>query len=376
LNRIRILLLVGALALPVPAAIAGCGGDDGSDVDPQTVLDQTFNNDTKISSGDLSLSLSGSVEGAQSGSFDANLDGPFQADPNDPAAIPQFDLTGSLSAEGAGQSISFDGGLTVTEDNAYVEYGGSAYEVGSRIFGQFKQLAEQAAAKRQSQNTEGLSFGEAFKRGCEASVRRQGGDPSACDIDFSSWLTDLSSEGTEEIEGAESDHISGSLDVDAMLQDLVALGSSLPQAAASAPTDEQIQQVADAVSDASFDLYSATEDHTLRGLDFNLGIDPSQIPEAEASGVESAEVGFEMRLGAVNEEQTIEAPSGARPLQDLLRQFGVSPDALGGLGGAGGSGLTLPDTSAPGGDQAADAYFKCLDKAQTADDINECASAL
>jgi hypothetical protein len=49
LIRLRTLFAVCALALLVPAAIAGCGGDDdSSDVDPQTVLDETFNNDTKV----------------------------------------------------------------------------------------------------------------------------------------------------------------------------------------------------------------------------------------------------------------------------------------------------------------------------------------
>ena len=134
----------------MPVLIAGCGGDDESDVDPQTVLDETFGNDERVSSGDLSLSLGGSAEGDAGGSFEASLSGPFQGDPDNPAAIPQLDWTGSISAEGAGQSINFEGGVTVTEDNAYVEYGGNAYEVGAETFAQFKELADQAcgAAER------------------------------------------------------------------------------------------------------------------------------------------------------------------------------------------------------------------------------------
>ena len=122
LTRIRTYFALAALALFAPVLVAGCGGDDSSDVDPQTVIDETFNNDETVSSGDLSLTLSGSAEGDQGASFEANLSGPFQGDPDDPAAIPQLDWTGSLSAEGAGQSFDFEGGITVTEDNAYVEY--------------------------------------------------------------------------------------------------------------------------------------------------------------------------------------------------------------------------------------------------------------
>ena len=51
----RTLLVVCALALPIPAAVAGCGGDSGAREDPQPVLDETFNNDTKVSSGDLDV---------------------------------------------------------------------------------------------------------------------------------------------------------------------------------------------------------------------------------------------------------------------------------------------------------------------------------
>jgi hypothetical protein len=368
LIRLRTLFAVCALALLVPAAIAGCGGDDdSSDVDPQTVLDETFNNDTKVSSGNLDLSLSASA--GDQGSFDAKLSGPFQGDPEDPNAIPQLDWTGTLSGSGAGTSLSFDGSLIVTEDNAYVEYGGNTYEVGADLFNQFKQAAEQATP--QSSNSGG-SFSEQFQQGCEESVKAQGGDPSACDIDFESWLSDLSSEGTEDIDGTESDHLSGSVNVEAMLQDLIEIGGSLPQAsAAGVPSDAQVQQIADAVSEASFDLYSTTDDHVLDGLDFNLSIDPSQIPQAAASGVSSIDVDFSLRIGSINEDQTVEAPSNAQPIDDLLKQLGVNPSDLGGLGGLGATGGS---TGGGGGDT--DAYLECLNQASTAAEINQCSSQL
>jgi len=381
LTRIRTYFALAALALFAPVLVAGCGGDDSSDVDPQTVIDETFNNDETVSSGDLSLTLSGSAEGDQGASFEANLSGPFQGDPDDPAAIPQLDWTGSLSAEGAGQSFDFEGGITVTEDNAYVEYGGSAYEVGAETFGRFKKLAERASA--QQAETEGLSFTDAFQQGCEQSLQAQGGDTSACDIDFQSWLGDLSTEGDEEIEGTETTHISGSLNVDTMLQDLIGLGAALPEASsAGVPSEEQVQQIADAISEASFDLYSGVDDRILRGVDFNLAVDPSAIPDAEAAGVESVDASFSLRLASVNEEQEISAPSDAQPLEELLGQFGVDPSALGGLGGLGalgGAGGGLPGGGGGGGGAAgdnADAYLDCIAEAQTPDEINACASQL
>jgi hypothetical protein len=385
LTPIRTLLAVGAIAL-VPAAVAGCGGDDGGDADPQTVLDETFNNDERVSSGDLSLSIGGSAEGDQGGSFEASLSGPFQADPDNAASIPQLDWTGEISGDAAGQSAAFEGGITITSDNAFVEYGGEAYEVGSETFTQFKELADQAA-KQQTEQAEGLSFGEAFAQGCEQSLKQQGAtDTSACEIDFQSWLTDLSNDGTEDIDGAETDHISGSVNVETMINDLIALGSAVPQASSQVPSEEEIQQVTDAISEASFDLYSGTDDRILRGLDFNIEVDPSAIPDAESAGIDSVSGSFEMRLAGVNEEQTIEAPSGAKPIEDLLGQFGVDPSSIGGLqglGALGGGGVDTGDLEVGGGGDgggggsaATDAYFECIAEAQTSDEINACASEL
>lgn len=375
MTRFRTVAVICALALAAATVLASCGGSS-SDGDPQSVLDQTLGNDQRVSSGDLSLSLNGSADGDAGGSIEAKLEGPFQGDPDNPNAIPQLAWTGSISGSGAGQSLSAQAALTVTDDNAYVEYGGGTYELGTETFAQFKQLAE-SAAKQQPSGSSGLSFGEAFKQGCEQSLEAQGGDTSACDIDFQSWLSDLSSEGSEDIEGTEADHISGSLDVPAMLQDLIALGGAVPQASATVPSDEQVQQVADAISDASFDLYSGTDDHILRGLDFTLAIDPSQIPQASATGISSVNVDFSLRLGGVNDEQTITAPANAQPIAGLLRQLGVDPNALGGLGGLGSlGGAGLPGGGASGGAGSTEDYSKCLKQAQGAAEINKCSAQL
>ncbi len=383
MNRFRTLIVASTLALGITAGIAGCGGDESSDVDPQTVIDDTFSNDETVSSGDLSLSISGSAEGEQGGSFDASLSGPFQGDPENAAAIPQLDWTGALDFEAAGTSMSFEGALTVTEDNAYVEYGGTAYEIGTEAFTQFKELAESAAAQ-QTESAEGQSFGELFTQGCETQLQAQGAsDTSACDIDFASWLGDLSNDGTEDIEGTDAVHVSGAVDVEQMVTDLVELGTAVPNAGA-IPTEEQVQQVTDAVSEASFDLYSGAEDNILRGLDFTLAIDPSAIPDADAAGVETIDVGFELRLGGVNEDQEISGPSDAQPIEDLLGQFGIDPSALGGLGGLGGLG-TVPgltpgagsgSSGGAGGAKDPQAYLDCVGQATTTEEINACASEL
>ena len=369
MNRTRTLLAACALALPIPAAIAGCGGDDGGDEDPQEVLSATFNNDSTISSGVLDLTLEGSAEGAQGGSFSVNLSGPFQGDPENPTAFPQLDMTASVSGEGAGQSIEFEGGLVVTEDNAFVEYGGEAYEVGTETFTQLKEQAEAQAGATEDSGGGTSSFREV----CESSIEAQGGDPAACDFDVSAWFTELSNEGTVDKGGTDATHIAGQLDINTMLNDLVNLGTSIPGAETQGLSPEVIQSQVDtfanAVETADFDVYSATEDDTLRGLDFNIAIDPTAIPGAEAAGVDSVDLAFSVELSDVGSDQTIEAPADAKPLSDLS-------GSLGGLGipGVGGTvpGLTPGGSGIPGTGGTGDESIDCLAQAQTQKEITDC----
>ncbi len=256
-------------------------------------------------------------------------------------------------------------GIVVTEDNAFVEYGGETYEVGSETFSQFKEAAEQSADQTQSQETGAAT---SFQEGCEQAIEAQGGDPSACDFDLSGWFTDLTNEGTEDVEGTDAVHVSGNVDVAQMLEDFSGLASSVPSAGGQVD-EEQIQQASEAISDASFDVYSGADDNILRKLDLNVTIDPSAVESTTPVPVESVDLGLSLTLSAVNEEQTIDAPADAQPIEDLLGQFGVGGlGPLGGLEGldGSGSGLDLGGGSggapAPGGGET-DAYFDCVAEA-------------
>ncbi|MBA2240891.1 MAG: hypothetical protein H0W09_06575 [Solirubrobacterales bacterium] len=372
MTSLKRLLLTFLLAL-APLTFIACGGDEGasdvgsSDEDPDQVLEAAFNNEEMITSGVLDFSLEASAEGAQSGSAQFTLSGPFQGDPEDPAALPQLDWDVSASAEALGQTQEFSGGLTVTEDNAYVTYSDQAYEVGTDMFGQLKAQLEAAAAQQQDAASE-LSFEDAFKQGCEQSIEQQGGDPSACDFDVTAWFGALSNEGTEEIDGTETVHIAGDIDVEQMLTDLITLGTSVPSAAGGAPTEEQVQMAAEAVEEASFDIFVDGDD-LVRQIDFNLSADATQIPEAASSGVEAIGLGFSASVLDVNSEQTVEAPSDAQPIDALLQQLG----GLGALGGLGSTGLgadSLGGSDATGADQAA--IQECILGATTPEEQAAC----
>jgi hypothetical protein len=360
LTHIRTLFAICAIALPVGAFVAGCGGDDTSDEDPQTVLDDTFDNEESVSSGNLSLNVSVAASGEQGGSFDASLSGPFQGDPENQNSIPQLDWTGSVSGEGGGQSIDYEAGLVVTGDNAFVEYGGETYEVGSKQFSRFKERAEEQSGQTGNDDSQA-----SFQAGCEQALSQAGAtDTSGCDIDLQSWIPDATNEGIEDVGGAESIHIHGDADIDQVLTDIGELASAVPNAAASGFDPSQLSAFSDAVTEASVDVYSTEDENLLSKLELALAIDPTQIAGGAEISVDSIELDFSLEFADINEEQTVDAPSDAKPLADLLGNVGVGglgPLGGGASGGSGGAGIDDPT-----------AYLECLDRAQSPEEINAC----
>jgi hypothetical protein len=389
LTRTKLLSITTA-ALLGSGLLAACGGDGGGDEDPQQVLDQTTLSD--VHSANIDLSLSGSAEGDQGGNFDVSLSGPVQGENG---KFPQFDLTGKVDASGAGQDFNFEGGLISTGDQGFVSYNGTDYEVPSSVFNQIKTANEKA--QKQQKDTSGLSPSEAFAQGCTQSLVQQGAEESAasdaCDIDFKGLLTNLSNEGDSDVEGEDTIHISGDANVDQIATDFADLvkatpqGQQLPQST----IEEVVQQATDAVDEATIDVYSGTEDHVLRKLDFALKVTPPD--SSSTSGIDSVSVDFSLSLSGVNEEQTIEAPSNAKPLSDLsLGIPGLS--GLGGLGGAAGSAGAVPNLPGGGGGGggggaapaipggaggtggANAAYLKCVQQAQTGQELQACIQKL
>jgi hypothetical protein len=360
LSQIRILFAILAIAAPAALA-AGCGGDDSSDEDPQTVLEETFNNETPVSSGNVSLNASVSAEGEQGGSFEASLSGPYQSDPDNPNAIPQLDWTGSLSGGGAGESIDYEAGLVVTDDNAFIEYGGETYEVGSKQFTQLKEEVEAQAP------VDGDDAQASFQAGCERALEQAGAtDTSACEIELESWLTNLTNEGTEDVGGSESVHIHGDADVDQILTDVGELASAVPGAASAGFDPSQLSAFSGAVTEASIDVYSTEDEHLLSKLELALTIDPSVVAGG-AIPVDSIEVDFSLEIADINEDVTVQAPEGdVKPLRELLGgaigDLGPLGGAVPGAGGGGGGGIEDPG-----------AYLECLDRASTPEEIDACA---
>jgi hypothetical protein len=359
LSGLRTRLTAIALALLVPATVAACGGSSSSSsADPQQVLHQTFSNPKSITSGKLALDLSANVEGSQSGSFSASIDGPFQSS-SDKTQFPQLDLSAKVSGQGSGSpSISFEGALIVTQQNAYVSYQGTNYQIPTALYDRFKSAYQQQAKVSQSSGASS-SASSIFNR---------------LGIDPSKWLTNETNEGTTDVDGQSTVHISGDADVGRIITDLSHVAQSVPGASSQGISPSTLDQVKGAVKKAHIDIYSGESDHLLRKLAVALDIAP---PSGSASGVSDISIDFSLELTDVNQPQTISAPPNPKPLSQLTQQLG-GIGALGGLSGtpdSGSGGSTSVPSPSSGINQKA--YLKCIQSAQgNPQKINKCLAKL
>jgi len=339
----RLRAIVALLALAATALVLAACGDDGGgggggggSADAETLLRQTFTGSHEIRSGraDIQLRVVASGDPTIRGPIEVGISGPFQSAGTD--ALPQFDMALDVSAQGQ----SFDAGLTSTTDRLFVRFSGTSYEVPADLLNELKD------GFRRSQQ-EGSS---------QMSLRGLGLDPM-------SWLQDPTVEGTETVGGVETEHISAQLDVPALLDDVDTLLAEIDRQGLAGATGQDIpsslpadarRQIEESVKEAEIDVWTGSEDHTLRRLSVALSVEP---PEGD-SGPRSLELALTIELADLNAPQAIEAPATSRPLNELLGQFqGLLGGAFGGAGGLGGS------SGGGASSEQLDEYTSCIEQA-------------
>lgn len=356
MKPIRLLLLPLACALLAVGFIAGCGGggDDGgidgpsadSSTDPQTILDSALGSGgTPIESGVMDLTLD--VQGGSSGALTANVSGPFQS--NGENGLPSLDLDVKAQVQ-AGAPLSFEGSLTTTPDGMYIGYGGEEYQLDQSTFDLLQQSYQQSSQAQQQD--QGSSSGSLSQFG----------------IDPANWLTNLKNEGTEDVDGTETVHISGDADIPRLTQDLQKVAQATGSVGSGGLSD-----LRSSVKAASIDVYADASNSALRKLDVSLDV-------ADPSTGGTDKVTFSIGISDPNQDQSIEAPSDAKPLTDLLGQVPGLSDSLGGLGGTavppqgstGSSGSTVPQAS----QEATQKYYDCVAQAKSPQEITDCQKLL
>jgi hypothetical protein len=358
LHPIRALIVL-AVALCAALGPAGCGGGGGgNDEDPQEVLEETANSLGSITSGVADVELNLDIEGGeQPGTVEVKAGGPFQGGEG---KFPQFAIDADINSDSSGDTVSFAGGLTSTGKQAFVNYKDTDYAVPQELFDRFVTTFTQLQDQSKAEGENGQQGG---------SLLRPLVDPDN--------FADLTNEGTEDVEGTEAIHISGSLNVDALVEYLRSVAESQKA------TPEQIaglDQLPESFKTSDFDFFAGEDDHMLRKLEMNIELEsPPDQPDAPGS------VGLELSLtlSDVNQPQTISAPATTQPFNNLLKKLPVDPGQLGvggelpqgGLGDGGQPPSTGGSTTPPSGD-ASQAYLQCLSEAVGQEAVQQCAELL
>ena len=350
-----VLLLIASLAL------ASCGGGGGKQ-DVQDLLDKAFKADIK--SADLKVDATIPVQGNASLERPVRIQasGPFRSNP---AKLPSADMELRIGTDGGGQTVQT--GFLSTGDRAFVKFQDVYYE--------------QPASEVRKAN---------------ASIKRNEGRRSslgALGLNPRSWLAEAKEEDEEKVAGVDTRHVSGRLDVEALLKDLNDFvkrsGSAIGGATGQTPPEplgkDDIARIKEVVKSPSFDVYVGEEDDTIRRVSGRVEL---QVPERDrksAGGSEGGSLEFSIEFRDVNGDQKVDAPAKARPLSDLTDSLGTR--SLGGLGGGSGSDSgdrqqqpqqgQAPTTTAPDA-EAFREYADCLEKSRPDDTeaLQRCAALL
>lgn len=355
-----VVLLAAALALVT--GLAACGSEKGGGKSADEILNDAFSEKgKKVKSGKLDLTVNIDLQGAPDvkGPIKASLGGAFQDQGK--GEFPQLDLQVNASAQGQ----SFDAGLVTTGSQAFVEFKGQAYEVPAELYDQFKQGFERAQAQ---QTTTATATNPLALLG----------------INPRNWLKDAKVEDDTDVKGTETYHVSASVDVTRMLDDISKAAQENPQLGGATGgqvpslTDEQKKQVEDSVESATFDVYVGADDDIIRKLDVKVKIALPSDLQQQADGLKGGSFGFDVTLSDLNKSQTITAPSNTKPLDELLTQFGIPAGSLGQLGSGGFGDSSGGTTTTPGGttttpgDEQTQAYLECLQDAKTSSELQAC----
>jgi hypothetical protein len=372
LSRLRILTLFAAL-VALTSALAACGG--GSSSSAQDVVNEATLKG--IESGDVDLSMGIGIKGEKSGHVDVSLSGPFQSESGEEA--PEFALTAKANGAVGGEKVNFDGGLTLLGNKAFVGYEGTEYAVDSTTFDFVKSMIkEQSGQKGSSEVT-----------ACQ---------DAAGNLKIGDFVENLSETSSADVGGTSTTKVSGDLNAGAALDAASELIESPAcseqlEAAGTVPSASELKEaestVKDSVKNAHVDLYVG-DDHIVRQISAQATIVPPA--GSQSKGVKSVEIELDLKLTGVNEDQTITAPQGTKPLSDLFLKLGINPlellgafngqgasgiggllESLNGIGGGSSGGGGSGSGGSGGGQQS---YYECLGEAHTPVDIQNCAGLL
>lgn len=274
-------------------ALGACGGEDDPTAsqeaeDEGSPLEQTAARLRELRSGTMDLRLEASERGASSGEVVGfAVSGSFGV--GEAGALPVADLT-YTQLVGTEELTSR---LLSTEDGAYVELDGVAYE-----------LPDEAAASLE--------------------MPSDGGDSPIGGLRLVDWFMKPTTVQAE-VDGTRVDRVSGRADVAVVLADLFATSSGFstePLAIDGDLNKEEVAALERAVRSSSVELLSDADDHDLRSLDVDIeigtefGIEDLDTAFERLAGLR---IHFALSLTDHGAEIDVQAPRDAKPASDLPR---------------------------------------------------------
>jgi hypothetical protein len=345
--RIRTRLAGLFLIALASVALAACGGGS-SGGDAKSLLSDGFSK--PIPKATIALNVSATLQGVPglTQPVSLKLNGPYESRGKN--KVPKFDFDVAIS--GGGQS--FTGKLISTGDNAFVGLSGQNYEVGQQAFAAFEQ---QLASKTTQAN------GKTLKQ---------------LGIDPQSWITNPKTQGDEDVAGTKTTKVTGTFNAEKFIRDLNsvagkasgAVGTAAPQKL----TEAQIKQFSQAVKDPKFEIFVAKGDKTIRKITASLQFAVPAAQRTQTQGVSGGSVQFSIQFSNVGQPAQVTAPTGAKPLQNLIDQIKSLTTGSTGSSGSSGSGSGSGSNSGSGSGSSGSAsggastaqyqkYAACVSKA-------------
>jgi hypothetical protein len=256
------------LALVTPAALAGCGGGDGGDApleNPDVLLDSAAAHPVRSADvqGQAKITLEGSSLLSQPVTL--RVEGPYVSGGGD--RIPSFDWKFNVRVLGFGVG----GKVVSTGENVYISPFGDNYEVGSDVIAAINQRVAATSVPARD------LFGAARN------------------------------EGNEEVNGAETQHVSAEIEGKRVAEAFRPLRDALGLTHFPAPVGR-------------IGAWIGVDDRTVHKLtlDADFGLAPADRPRL--GGASGGNLQVEVTLDEINEPQSVHVPGGGgyKPIRDLL----------------------------------------------------------
>jgi hypothetical protein len=340
-RRFRGLLVIVLASL----TLAACGSSSGGG-DANTLLKQTFSGSHVVNSGQLSVSLTIVPSGSSTfrGPIELRFGGPFQS--LGKGKLPASNFNVSLSASGKTGSLS----ILSTGRTGYVTLQGTSYQLPAATFQKLESSFSQIGASPGNSRAGGLS---------------------TLGIDPLHWLVDPSVVGKESVGGAETTHIRAGVNVGALLADIntflskaSTLGVSGARTLPKSISGTTRSEIAAAVKNPSFEVWTGTGDKTVRKLSISLTVPVSGQASSALGGLRSANIALILQYANLNQPQSIQAPTAVRPFSEFSAQLrGFLASAQSSVGAASGGTTSSSSGGATGSSSAtgkAQSYGQCI----------------